>query len=181
MSAISPLKMQPSFKLDVPLSADQAIEKIRSALAKSSDYGPVAVAGRVLDLKIAPSECRFWSPHLSVQLSDTDRGAELFGRFSPRPEIWTMVIAIYAVVIFLMLPATMFGCVQWSLGFSPWAFILIPIGLGIIVMIHTASVVGQRLSSDQMESLRQRLDQILEAASVGIGAGEKPVAGVPES
>lgn len=160
----NPLQLQPTFTIDVPLDKDRAIERLRSAISSKEFQGLAESAGTVFDFKIEPGEQRFWSPHLSAQFSPSDTGTQLFARFSPRPEIWTMFIALYFVIMILMSLAALIGYVQWSLGYAPWSLTAIPIGAILIVCLHTGSLVGQRLSADQMELLRSRLDRAVDTA-----------------
>ncbi|MFK8111617.1 MAG: hypothetical protein AB8B91_05430 [Rubripirellula sp.] len=160
----SPPKMQPTFKVDLPISAEDAIAKLRATIERSELRDHVVAAGMCLDYHISRREQRFWSPHLSVQISSFESGCQMFGRFSPRPEIWTMFMAIYGVLLIVMFAATIFGSVQLLLSHSPWAFLLIPLGVLLIAGLHLASLVGQGLSADQMDLLRSRLDRTMELA-----------------
>ena len=161
---MKPLRMQPTFSLDVPVSADQAMVKIRKAIKTPELSDSVVSAGQCVDYKIEEADRRFWSPHLSVQLHDTESGAEVYGRFSPRPEIWTMFMAIYFAAATTIFGALIYGYVQWTLGSTPWALVMVPISLVTIFGLHAASLIGQGLSSDQMHVLRSRLDRTLEIA-----------------
>ena len=155
------LKMQPTFTLEMPLSKTDSIARFREAIDAAGLENHADSAGTCIDFKIDPAEQRFWSPHLSVQISDTDTGSQLFGRFSPRPEVWTMFMAIYAVVTIAIFAALIYGYVQWFLGESPWALAIVPAGVLIIGGLHLASLIGQSLSSDQMDLLRERLDRVI--------------------
>ncbi len=169
---MKPLKMQPTFRLDIPVHADQAMIKIRQAIKTPELCGYVVSAGQCIDYKIEESDRRFWSPHLSVQLNDTETGAEVFGRFSPRPEIWTMFMAIYFFAAITIFGALIYAYVQWSLGSQPWALIAVPVCLAIIIGLHAASLIGQGFSSDQMYLLRSRLDRTMEIAFQESAAAE---------
>ena len=161
---MKPLQMQPTFTMDVPLRAGDLMPRIRRAINSPELRDHVVSAGHCLDLHVESEEQRFWSPHLNVQVSDADEGSELFCRFSPRPEVWTMFMFFYFVATFLICSAAIYGYVQWFLGSWPWSLVLIPISLLVIGLLHAASLIGQRLSSDQMETLRHRLDQTIERA-----------------
>jgi hypothetical protein len=166
------LKMQPTFTLDVPFSTQESIAKIRKAILTAKLEDHAKCAGTCIDFKIEAAEQRFWSPHLSIQLSDTDSGSQLFGRFSPRPEIWTMFMAIYAVVTTTIFGSLILGYVQWFMGALPWALMIVPVGLFMIGGLHAASLVGQSLSTDQMDVLRGRLDQVVQIALHDAVGGE---------
>ncbi len=158
------LKMQPTFTVDVPVNAQDAVAEIRRAI-QSSELQPFAVAaGQCVDFAIAPADQRFWSPHLSIQLSDNESGSQIFGRFSPRPEVWTMFMAIYGVSGICSFAGAIYGYVQWFMGSTPWALLIVPTGVVVIVILHFASQIGQNLSADQMKLLRDRFDRTLEIA-----------------
>lgn len=156
------LKLQPTFRVPLPLAAEPAVQRLRAAIESSELKGLVASAGRCVDFQVERADQRFWSPHLSVQVEDTAEGSLLFARFSPRPEIWTFVMAIYFAASFVICSAAIYGYVLWFLGESPWVLLLIPISLLMIFLLHLASLIGQGLSSDQMQLLRARLDRLLE-------------------
>jgi hypothetical protein len=165
-------QMQPAFQVRLPVGVEEAKRRIRSAITSDELAGLAESAGMVVDYKIEPQNQRFWSPHLSIQLnrleaeessSGPDR-TEAFCRFSPRPEIWTMVMAIYMVASCCSLAAIVYGGVQLALKETPWAFVVLPIGMAVIAGLHTASLIGQRLSRDQMQLLRSRWDRTVELA-----------------
>ena len=173
------LEMQPTFRVEVPGRVDDALRKLRRAIRSPELAGHAESAGSCLDFKIAHEDRRFWSPHLSVQLSefDNEQGGpttEVFGRFSPRPDIWTGVMLTYLSAVCLMFFAAVYGYVQWTLGSRPWALGAVPIGLVLVAALHTASLIGQRLSADQMRLLRARFDR---ACEIAFTASEAPLEG----
>ncbi|KAA1257787.1 hypothetical protein LF1_02770 [Rubripirellula obstinata] len=175
---MKPLTMQPTFVIELKVSPEIAIPKLRAAIATEELREYSQAAGSCLDYLVDTEQRRFWSPHLSVQISETvepdrepnDREpndgepndsepqtSELHCRFSPRPEIWTMFMAIYAVIIALIFISAIYSYVQWFMGDTPWALAIVPLGMLLIAGLHIASLTGQRLSSDQMQMLRDRL------------------------
>jgi hypothetical protein len=163
--------MRPTFSVKLGLSADEAIDRIRTELA-ASDLNCIS-AGRCAEFRVAESERRFWSPHLSVQVQNTAEGSLLRGRFSPRPEIWTMFMFVYFFMTFAIFFGAALGYVQWAMGDSPWGFIAVPVGVLVIVLLHSASLIGQRLSSDQIQQLRGELDALLRRISDSPATGQQ--------
>lgn len=157
-------KMQPTFTVNVPIDKEEALRRMKSAVTAPELSDHAETAGNVFDFKIEQVERRFWSPHLSVHLSEVDSGTEIFARYSPRPEIWTMFMAIYFIVAMGMGFAAIVGGTQMMLEFSPWAFLFLPVGALVIGGLHIASLIGQGLSSDQMQVLRNRFDRAVEIA-----------------
>lgn len=167
------LRLQPSFTIDVPVDSDELLRRVKRLFAEPSFRGIAKTASMCIDYTIELADQRFWSPHLSVQVSSTQTGSLLHCRFAPRPEVWTMFMAIYFVMLILMFAASIYAYVQWWMGDAPWALLMMPIGVVVIATLHVASQIGQGLSGDQMELLRGRLDQTLAAigtASMGTGS-----------
>ena len=156
--------VQPAFTMETPLPSSELMSRIRRTI-KELELRDLGTAGACVDLRVPADERRFWSPHLNVQASDNGSGSQLFCRFSPRPEIWTMFMAIYLVTACVIFAAAIYGYVQWFLGDTPWALVLIPIGVMLILALHVASLIGQGWSSDQMDQLRGRLDELIKRAT----------------
>lgn len=163
-------KMQPTFTVDIPIDAKAAVAEMRRAIQSPELQSLAVAAGQCVDFRIERAERRFWSPHLSIQLSETEFGSQIFGRFSPRPEVWTMFMAIYGVAGICCFAGAIYGYVQWFMGAMPWAVLAVPTGILVILGLHVASLVGQNLSSDQMKLLRERFDRMLEIAFVDVTA-----------
>jgi hypothetical protein len=158
--------MQPTFTVNAPLGADELITGIRAAIDSPELRGHAVSAGHCVEFTIDAGQRRFWSPHLSVQVyeSESGQGCELYCRFAPRPEVWTMFMFFYFLAAFVMCAAAVYGYVQRMLEQSPWAWVLIPMGFATIALLHVASLIGQGLSVDQMTLLRQRFDRAMELA-----------------
>lgn len=167
------LQMQPTFRVELPWDVDEAKSRLRRAIGSEELSRHASAAGSVIDYQIESSAKRFWSPHLSVQLNrlDAPQCSEAFCRFSPRPEIWTMVMAIYMVASCCFFGALIFGFVQWTMGHSPWSLAVVPVSILVIASLHIASMVGQGWSHDQMHLLRSRWDRTLELARAGDSSG----------
>ena len=165
------LQMQPTFRVELPWEIEEAKNRLRRPIGSGELSAHASAAGSVIDFQIEPSEKRFWSPHLSIQLNRLDepqstehQSTEAFCRFSPRPEIWTMVMAIYMVASCCFFGALIFGFVQWSMGNTPWSLAVVPVAIVTVAGLHLASLVGQGWSRDQMQVLRSRWDRTLEIA-----------------
>lgn len=158
------LELRPSFEIPLAWGADEAMQRIRRGLCDPPLAGRVASLGRVAEFRIPGEQQRLWSPHLSIQIEDADQGGLLHGRFSPRPEIWTGIMLVYVSVVFLIVCGLAYAYAQWVMERPLWALTSLPIGVGVIVAIHTASLIGQRLSADQIRELMSLLEIALERA-----------------
>jgi len=158
--------MQPTFMISLPAVPDEAMREIRRAISSPDLKGHAVAAGHVVDFKVPQDQRRFWSPHLSAQLYEAagDTSCDAYCRFSPRPEIWTMFMAMYFAASCFIFAAAIWGYVQWFMGLAPWALVVIPICVIVIAVLHVASLIGQSLSADQMHDLRARFDRAIELA-----------------
>ncbi|WP_047816517.1 hypothetical protein [Rhodopirellula islandica] len=199
---MSPLEMQPTFSMDFPVPSDAMVAGVRTAIATLGPTTRAVAAGKCLEIAPPRNETRFWSPHLSIQFSDvrpessgnaelphlsdhsvpagaspdnaSDVNCQLFGRFSPRPEIWTFCMFLYFAMALILCGGLLIAYVQWSLGASMTGLWMVPISLLVIVGLHAASLIGQGLSRHQMIELRQQLDQILALAAPETPTAERP-------
>jgi hypothetical protein len=153
--------MRPTFAVDLTASADEAIERICTVLQANPDAGRAIWAGRCADLFVADLQRRIWSPRLSLHVEEAHDGCTLHGRFSPRPEIWTFLMFLYFLNVTVVFFAAMLGSAQWMIGERMWGFGVAVAGVLVIVLLHAASLIGQRLGHEQMQQLRKRLDDAL--------------------
>jgi len=154
-------RLRPVFSLDLPVPADEAVLRIRRGLDSPELRGSSMAAGRHAEFLVDESEMRVWSPRLSVRIDDAPGGSTLFGRFSPRPDIWTGFMFVYVLVVFLIVFGATFGYVQQASDETPWGYWAVPCGLVVIACIHIAGYVGQRLGAGQMQELQSRLEAVL--------------------
>lgn len=155
-------RLRPSFTRELPVPADEAILRLREALRAPDLRGSSMAAGRCAELLVDRSERRVWSPHLNIRIDDSPAGSIMRCRFSPRPDIWTGIMFIYFLVVFLILFGATLGYVQQLSNEPAWGFWAIPAGLLVLVCIHVAGYVGQRLAADQMRELQRRLDSLMD-------------------
>jgi hypothetical protein len=155
-------QLRPTFTVELPMQVDDAMQVIRQEIGSPECYGRVVSAGHCVEFFVDDKDKRLWSPYLSVQAQQEEQRTVLFGRFSPRPEVWTFVMFLYAINSFLVIFGAMFGYGQWAIERTPWALACIPVGVVCIAAIHISSMIGQRLSADQMHRLRDCLDQVLQ-------------------
>jgi hypothetical protein len=156
--------MRPEFTVELSHRAEEVMQRIRSKLGTVEPGCRAISAGRCADFFVDEQQRRFWSPHLSVRVDDSDSGSVLRGRFAPRPEVWTLIVFLYFLMVFAVALGAAFGYVQWVVGDTPWGLLTVPIGTVTIAALHAASLVGQRLSADQMQQLREVLNLLLECA-----------------
>ena len=162
-------RMRPGFELELPAPADQVGSRLQLALAADDPTALTSSGGGWAELLVPEAERRLWSPHLSVEIEDAGGRTRLRGRFAPRSDVWTLVMFIYFLMGFAAILGTILGYVQWTMDSPAWGFWVVPPSGGIILLLHAASRVGQRLAADQMGQLRARLDDALRRAFPELG------------
>jgi hypothetical protein len=166
-------RLRPTFTIPLRPGREEAIERIREGLSAAVPASRWIGKGRWAELHVPGGEERVWSPHLSIRIDDfdahhqsaghpPDTGCVLFGRFAPRPEVWTGFVFLYAAIAFLSLLGAIFGYVQWASNEPAWGLWATAIGVPVLAALHLASWFGQRWSHGQMVELRDILEPVVE-------------------
>ena len=94
------------------------------------------------------------SPHLELELRESEAGTVLHGRFAPRPKVWTGFMALFFLLGMLGLCGMIYGLAQLMLDGPIWTMWSAPVSLALIAFIYGAAFIGQGLSSIEMFELR---------------------------
>lgn len=155
------IHLRPRFRTHTALSLAELTERLRAELEQEN----VPFDGKVLKefavLRIVARDQHYWSPELSLQLEQQEQGTLIRGLFGPRPAVWTMFAGFYTFTIFLSLIALLYGLSQWSLDMEPYGLWMLPVPLALLVSAYATALVGQRLGHEQMQALRDFVDQAL--------------------
>jgi hypothetical protein len=176
------LEIRPTFTIDLPERCAAVTERLRDGLTRQPVLTkwarlPGARSEMPCDgtfVLIAPPEAeqRFFSPWLQLVISRTETGTQLFGRFSPRPAVWTAYTLSYLFLACVAFFSLMLAVSQWLTGLSAWAFWITLGALLAAGIMWWIAQVGQRLAREQMQTLRTQVDAALKIRIT-------PVAGAP--
>jgi hypothetical protein len=156
------VRLRPRFEYVAPCSPVDAAARLQAALRRPG----APCRGDVFDghavLYVLPSEERVWSPFLSLDVVRHPEGTRVRGLFGPKPAVWSLFVAAYAVCLFGALFAAGFAVAQWTLGQPAWwaLGVLLAAGLGALATWGFARY-GQRRGRDQMNVLRGVVDDAL--------------------
>lgn len=153
--------MRPRFEYVAPCPPEAAPGRLSTALARADAPCHGRVFGSHAVLHVLPAEERVWSPFLSLDIVWHSEGTLVQGLFGPKPSVWSLFVAAYAVSIFGALFAGGFGIVQWSLGQPPWALAILPLAAVLALVTYGFARYGQQRGRDQMNTLRGFLDAAL--------------------
>ncbi len=145
--------MRPTFIIEFPLEPDRVIDRLTVLLNDRDMPIEGRVAGNHIMLVIPPSRRHFWSPWLNIETGPAETGAQVRGRFSPNPSVWTGFMLTYIAMATLVFFALMFAVSQAVIGNSPWALKLALIPIAISGLMYWASLIGQRIAQQQMHEL----------------------------
>ncbi|MGM0577915.1 MAG: flavin reductase [Myxococcota bacterium] len=154
-------RLRPKFELTVPYAPDSVVRRFRRALTAPNTPVVGNAAMEHVQLFVPERERTFWSPHVDLMLAEDPEGARLFGRIGPHPSVWTLFVALHAVVGFTGLGGLMFGLSQLVSKEPAWALWVVPAALALHVFIAGAAFIGQGLGADQIHRLRVFIEDTL--------------------
>jgi len=160
---VSRPRVRPRFTLDLAIPPEQVIARVRARLAED----PKITGGlyrRTITLTVRKEDAHFWSPHLDIQLADTEEGGtRLSAMFAPAPPIWTTFMGVQFLFGVLAVSSAIYVASMYMLHRD----VLIPLGAFVAFMIggglsYGAAYIGQGFGAEQMYELRTFLDHALE-------------------
>ena len=154
-------RIRPRFRVAVGGEPETARRRLERAVRAGGGGVRGGRVGDRLELSIPREERHYWSPHLSVVIDEDGGVVVAEGRFGPHPHVWTMFLAIYAVVIFAGLAGAMYGLSQWVMGQSPWALWTVPASAVLWALVYLSAFYGQGLGREQMYRLRSFVEDAL--------------------
>lgn len=157
--------MRPVFRLPLPGDGNAVFDRLTVKLAEADSR----LVGQVMPpnafLRRPDKHSRLLSPHLNLQLRTEGDRTVLYGRFSPRPNVWTGFMALFFLIAMLGLGGLVYGLAQLTLGGSAWAIWAAPASLALIAFIYGAAFIGQGLSGGEMYELRAFVEAAIRETS----------------
>lgn len=153
--------MRPHFEIPVGDCGALVFARLREQLEASDTefYGHVR---RTFAFVRFPEKQRsLLSPHLELELLESEADTVLRGRFSPRPNVWTGFMALFFLLGMLGLCGLVYGLVQLTLDGPIWTMWSAPVSLALIAFIYGAAFIGQGLSNNEMFELRAFVECIV--------------------
>lgn len=163
--------IRPTFEVLVAGDGAAVVERLRQRLADGVYPVRTQAVGAHFTLFPAERDVHFWSPWLHIEVeSRDDGGTRVFGRFSPRPSIWTGFMCGYFGLATAGFFAGVWGASQMMLGQRPVA-IWITLGCAVVMALMLwASQIGQRLAHEQMAQMQAMVGEILGASDAASSA-----------
>lgn len=154
--SVAPLR--PRFQSFVPCHPQKAFEKFRLRLQQPDCPFEGTVLDTFISVTVKASERHYWSPVLTVQSESVDGGTRLRGHYGPHPNVWTLLLAVAAAILFSGIFVLMYACAQILLGHTPWALLAIPGTLLLLGALYAVALMGQWRAHAQMLQLKSFFD-----------------------
>lgn len=167
------LNLRPTFSLDVPEPCSRVTARLRAGLAAQPVWVkwsrvPGARQEESCDgvfawIALPESDRQFWSPWLQLSvMPQPDGSTQLFGRFSPKPAVWTGFALAYLFFGCATFFSGMVGLSQMMLKMTPWALYATGTAVAIIAGLYLVSQTGKGLANRQMATIRAAVDSALK-------------------
>ncbi len=155
-------QVRPHLELESPLAPGEALARLRRKLAVSGSSCCGTVLAEHVEITICDRDRHFWSPQVSLTAEPHAGGVVLRGRIGPQPHVWTLIVALYAVIAFSTLFALVFAASQWMVDRALWGLWALPAAAVVTALVYLIAYVGQRLGADETHTLLAFVDDALD-------------------
>lgn len=158
--------MRPVFRRMVDVPMEVVADAVRDGLERNALGVVGSVSGSVIELYLTRAQRHVYSPRLSVVLYAREKTL-VVGRYGPIPDIWTFLVAAYALCAFAVLGGAVGWAAQYLVGTPSSVWIAIPVGLVGAIVVYCTALVGRHLARDQVTALETFFLQCLDATDRG--------------
>lgn len=159
--------VRPKIEFVVALPPKEVLARLKSCLKAPGCKG--SVLGSCVEVTVEAERQDFWSPQISLQIDTHEEGTLVYGRIGPQPQVWTLLVAMYAIVGITSIFAMLFAFSQWLLNEPLWALWALPLGFGLAAMVYGTAYIGQRLGAEQSHELALLVTHALDLPDDTLG------------
>lgn len=152
-------RVRPRFKITLAKNENNIVEHIQNALNSTGAKCIGSVSERYISLQIPKHAQHYWSPQLSITLSEEDDKSAVRGVYGPRPAVWTMFIFFYSLIGLALLVVTVIGLSTMTLDKGTAIFWWIPALLIAFLTLYLVAYFGQKIGHDQMVELQSFFEE----------------------
>lgn len=156
------LTVRPTIDLQIAVDCEIISDRLRQQLVRGSYPVRAETVGSHFVVSPPEQKVQLWSPWLDLELRPRENGTHVFGRFGPRPSVWTGFMCANFGLATAGFFAAMWGSAQLLLKHTPWAFWITLGCVASMALMIWASQVGQHLAVHQMEQMRGIVLEILD-------------------
>jgi len=163
-------KFRPTFSFPTELTARQVIKLVKEDLQQNPELYHGQFASEYAIIGTAGKNRHFWSPWLQIEVREEEDSKQVFGRFTPHPNVWTGIVFINLVLACCLFFGTIIAVSQQMAGEPPWGYVSIPVCALIAVIVWLVAQAGQRLAESEMEELQSRIQRCLQHSPQSAGS-----------
>lgn len=156
------IRIRPRYTFSVPLKKADVLNKLREALKDM----PSGLEGKFVKplvvVSVSKENRHFWSPELSLDIEEKEKGTEIRCTLGPRSSLWTMFATFYGFSILVGIAGLVLGFSQLTLGMNAYGFWLVPVSIILLASAYGIALTGQKLSYEQMLELRNFIKKTLK-------------------
>ncbi|MCB9245573.1 MAG: hypothetical protein H6606_04010 [Flavobacteriales bacterium] len=153
------IRVRPRFRFYVKQSAKEIEDLFRAKLREESNSYEGQVLNDYIVIRVIQQEQHYWSPQLSVSLSQEDDRTLVRGLYGPNPAVWLLFTFIHIATSVAAVFISIIGFSNMSLGLSSMILWIIPI-LGLISLImYLVARAGRKLGESQLIDLHHFFEE----------------------
>jgi len=158
-------QVRPRFKIESKHSESEVIEKIKAALGQGDAKCIGTMHHQYATIYIPTEDQHYWSPQLSLTISEEDGVTMIRGVYGPRPAVWTMFVFFYSIIGLAIMVLGTIGLSYMMLDRPAGILWWVPILSLLFLSLYLVSYSGQKLGHKQMGTLHHFFEE-----SVGISS-----------
>jgi hypothetical protein len=150
--------IRPRFSFTVPYQIDEVRTRIDELIQDSQELVVGSIIDNHITLDIPALHRHYWSPQLNFRIEPDYHNPNhtvVKGLIGPRPEVWTMFMFTYFSIGVLGTVGSIYGVTQWMLDEQNIIIYAMPLAAVIMLTAYKAGKYGEKLGSEQIETLKQ--------------------------
>ncbi len=144
----------------------ETVQDIVSRINKHTQRNKVIVMSGIdthIILTVRDDLQRIWSPycHLNMEIQE-DGSLSVCGLYGPNPNVWTIFIFAYSLLILFTFFISIIGFSQYSLGMNARILWILPFCLLLMAALFIAGLIGQKWGESQTQMIHKFIEESLE-------------------
>jgi hypothetical protein len=155
-------RLRPRCRIVSKSEPQTILEQIGMKLRNNNYHLEGQVVQEYAFIRFPKEKQQYWTPELNVWVREQDGETIVYGVMGPKPKIWTMFMFFYTAILTSAFFGSSYGVIQMILGMDAPFLWSIPLGILGVVLVYSAAQYGQYKGKNQMEVLRNFLEEAVE-------------------
>ncbi len=154
-------RVRPRFEFKSDKSIDEINDVLRSKLKSDTE---LKVSGRKnhLVISILEDKRHFWSPQCNLNIEESEEGTVIHGLYGPNPNVWTIFVFAYTIIIVAIFFISIFGFSNVSLGKEAPILWVLPVLIILLLALYVSGQIGQKLGAEETFSIHHFIQDSLD-------------------